>query len=115
MCPFTNRLPAVFNVYLIELREDSMKGLFLTGVLLAVRAGAAEPMTLAQSESTALSHHPTIHLAEEETRVANLKKAEAYRGIWPSVATIGAPRGGWDTILLISYPNPTTANQVWKS
>lgn len=66
-----------------------MKGLFLAGVLLAVRAGAAEPMTLAQSESTALSHHPTIHLAEEETRVAKLKKAEAYRGIWPLLSLKG--------------------------
>lgn len=73
-----------------------MKRLLLAAVLSAVRAGAAEPMTLAQTESTALSHHPTIHLAEEETRVARLKKSEAYRGIWPLLSLKGEITEGVD-------------------
>lgn len=46
-------------------------------------------MSLQRCEEVALATHPTVRLAEEETRVAKLKKTEAYRGIWPLLSFKG--------------------------
>lgn len=46
-------------------------------------------VTLAESEQMALAEHPTLKLAGEETRVADLRKDEAYRGIWPLLSAKG--------------------------
>lgn len=59
------------------------------GWVAAATGGEPAIMTLAQSEETALGHHPTVKLAAEETHVAQLKKAEAYRGVWPLLSLKG--------------------------
>ena len=65
------------------------KILFFFGVLILVHPVWAEsdntpkPISLRRCEELALATHPTVRLAEEETRVAKLKRKEAYRGIWP--------------------------------
>lgn len=46
-------------------------------------------MSLRRCEEMALATHPTVRLAEEETRVAKLKRKEAYRGIWPLLSFKG--------------------------
>jgi outer membrane protein TolC len=52
-------------------------------------AGEGGVMSLEQSEEAALATHPTLSLAVEESRVAELKKAEAYRAVWPLASIKG--------------------------
>lgn len=63
------------------------KALFLL-VILVGRFVLAET-TLVDSERMALATHPTLRLAQEETRVAQLKKHEAFRAVWPLVSLKG--------------------------
>jgi outer membrane protein TolC len=71
------------------------KNLFFFGVLILVHAVWAEsdntpkPISLRRCEELALATHPTVRLAEEESRVAKLKRKEAYRGIWPLLTLKG--------------------------
>lgn len=68
-------------------------GIFIFGLLrvgLVCAVAADNPvMSLHQCEETALATHPTVKLAQEETRVAKIKKKEAFRGVWPLLTVKG--------------------------
>lgn len=71
------------------------KSLFFLGAVFLIHplwSESGKPtktMSLRRCEELALMTHPTVRLAIEETRVAKLKKTEAYRGIWPLLSLKG--------------------------
>ncbi len=56
---------------------------------LSIFAGEAELISLSDCERMAVENHPTLRLAREETKLADVKKGEAFRGIWPSLTAKG--------------------------
>lgn len=64
-------------------------GILIIQSLWANPSEDSKPMSLHRCEEIALATHPTVRLAEDETRVAKLKKTEAYRGIWPLLSFKG--------------------------
>jgi len=78
-------------------------GVFLAVFLLAGNGvGTAPPsntrpgvVSLADNEKIALETHPSVRLADEEAEVAELKKDEAYRALWPGVTLKGERTDGF--------------------
>jgi outer membrane protein TolC len=70
------------QVFVIFLALTSLRG---GGAI----AADSKVISLHRCEETALSTHPTVTLAQEETRVAKIKKTEAFRGVWPLLSLKG--------------------------
>ncbi len=82
MKPFRYTVTLMFFFLLISMRQGS------------AASSSSSAATMADCEQMAIKNHPSLRLTQEEVELAELKRKEAFRAIWPSLQIKGEQTDG---------------------